>query len=86
MFFWKITASTGVSSQSNIEDKAFSEAAVQRCSWKNEFNFIEIAIRHGCSLIKLLHIFRTPFPRNTSGWLLLLFAKIVISLDGGLNF
>ena len=30
------------------------------------YNFIEIALRHGCSLVNLLHIFRTPFPTNTS--------------------
>ena len=34
-------------------------------------NFIEIALRHGCSPVKLLHIFRTPFYKNTSGGLLL---------------
>ena len=34
-------------------------------------NFIETAFRHGCSLVNLLHIFRTPFLKNTSGWLLL---------------
>ena len=34
-------------------------------------NFIEIALRHGCSPVNLLHIFRTPFPKNTSWWLLL---------------
>ena len=34
-------------------------------------NFIEITLWHGCSPVNLLHIFRTPFPRNTSGWLLL---------------
>ena len=34
-------------------------------------NFIEIALRHGCSPVNLLYIFKTPFPRNTSGWLLL---------------
>ena len=34
-------------------------------------NFIEITLRHGCSLVNLLHIFRTLFSRNTSGWLLL---------------
>ena len=34
-------------------------------------NFIEIALRHGCSPVNLLLIFRTPFPRNTSGGLLL---------------
>ena len=33
-------------------------------------HFVEIAVQHGCS-VNLLHVFRTPFPRNTSGWLLL---------------
>ena len=33
-------------------------------------NFIEITLRHGCSAVNLLHIFRTSFPGNTSGWLL----------------
>ena len=35
-------------------------------------NFIEIARRHGCSSLNLLHIFRTPFPKNTCGGLLLI--------------
>ena len=39
-------------------------------------NFIEIAVRHGCSPVNLLHIFRIPFPMNTSGWLLLHFCLI----------
>ena len=30
-------------------------------------NFIEIKLRHVCSPINLLHIFRTPFLMNTSG-------------------
>ena len=34
-------------------------------------NFIEIALRHGCSPANLLHIFRTHFPDNTSGGLFL---------------
>ena len=33
---------------------------------------IEIALGHGCSPVNLLHIFRAPSPKNTSGWLLLL--------------
>ena len=33
-------------------------------------NFIEITLRHGCSFVNLLHIFRIPFTKNTSGWLL----------------
>ena len=35
-------------------------------------NLIGIALRYGCSPVNLLHIFRTPFPKNTSGWLLLI--------------
>ena len=34
-------------------------------------NFIEIALRHECSPVNLLHIFKTSFPRNIYGWLLL---------------
>ena len=30
-----------------------------------------VILRHGCSPVNLLHIFRTPFPKNTSGWLFL---------------
>ena len=40
-------------------------------------NFIEIALLHGCSPVNLLHIFRTPFPKNTSGWLLLLLSMSI---------
>ena len=33
-------------------------------------NFIEIALRHGCYPVSLLHIFTTTFPRNIiTGWL-----------------
>ena len=34
-------------------------------------NFIVITLRHGCPPVNLQHIFRTPFPKNTSGGLLL---------------
>ena len=39
---------------------------------KRCFESIEIELRHGCSPVNLLHIFKTPFPRNKSGWLLLI--------------
>ena len=32
-------------------------------------NFIEMTLWHECSPVNLLHIFRTPFPKNTSGGL-----------------
>ena len=41
----------------------------------------EIALRHGCSPINLVHIFRTTFPRNTSGWLFLFKIDIGIVLN-----
>ena len=34
-------------------------------------NFIEITLRHGCSPVNLVHIFRTLLAKNTSWWLLL---------------
>ena len=39
-------------------------------SVKLQSNFIEIVLRHGCSPINLLHFFRAPFLKNTSGQLL----------------
>ena len=37
----------------------------------NKVAFIEITLRHGCSPVNLLHMFRTTFPKNTDGELLL---------------
>ena len=34
-------------------------------------NFIEITLRRGCSPVNVLHMFRIPFLKNTSGRLLL---------------
>ena len=36
------------------------------------YNFIEIALQRECYPVKLRYIFRTLFPKNTSGWLLLI--------------
>ena len=38
---------------------------------KLQSNFTEMKLRHGCSPVNLLHILRTPFPKNGSGVLLL---------------
>ena len=35
-------------------------------SIKLQINFIEITLWHGCSIMNLLQIFRTSFPKNTS--------------------
>ena len=42
----------------------------KRTSIKLLSKFIEIALWHGCSPVNLQHIFRTPFPKNTSEGLL----------------
>ena len=44
---------------------------------KLQNNFIEITLRHGCSPVNLQHIFRTTFPKNTAGRLLL---KVALQL------
>ena len=51
----------------------------KRCS--ENMHFIEIALWHGCSPINLLHIFRTPFPKNTWGRLLLYLIKIYTQIS-----
>ena len=43
---------------------------------KCDFNKVT---KHGCSPVNLLHIFRTHFPKNTSGWLLLEILNIYFS-------
>ena len=48
-------------------------------------NFIEVALRHGCSPVNLLHIFRTAFLKNTSGWLLLNFLLPKVSIKFALQ-
>ena len=48
----------------------FLGKGVLKICCKLQSNFIEIALRLGCSPVKLLHIFRAPSPTNTSGWLL----------------
>ena len=51
--------------------KEVAKQVAKQVSKKLQSNFIEIALRHGCSPVNLLHIFRTPFPKNTSAWLFL---------------
>ena len=44
-------------------------------NFATQSNFIQITLQHGCSAVNLLHIFRTPFAKNTSGGLLLFYAR-----------
>ena len=47
-------------------------------SIKLQSNFIEMTLCHRCSPVTLLHILRTPFPKNTPGRLLLCWHHIDI--------
>ena len=38
-----------------------------------KWDFNKVAKQHECSPVNLLHIFRIPFSKNTSGWLLSVF-------------
>ena len=45
------------------------------------FNFIEIALQHGCSPVNLLDIFRTPYPKNMYEGLLLSVTPLTLILS-----
>ena len=50
-------------------------------SIKLQSSFIEIRFRYGCSPVDLLHIFRTPFYKSTSGGLLLSVKTKMVCFD-----
>ena len=57
----------------------YRRTPMQKCHFnKVAWNFIEITLRHGCSPGNFLDIFRTPFTKNTSGWLLLNFKTMAL--------
>ena len=47
------------------------ECDFNKVALRCKLSFFEITPQHGCSPVNLLHIFRTPFPKNTPGALLL---------------
>ena len=77
LYFWRLSRSS--LSEVNLRKgvlKICSKFTVGHPCWsaisiKLLSNFIEIALWQGCSPVNLLHFFRTPFSKNTSGWLLL---------------
>ena len=47
----------------------YRRTSMPKCDFnKIVSNFIEVILWHGSSPVNLLHIFRTPFSSNTSGW------------------
>ena len=65
----------------SFQKQPFRRALSERCSEnmlqiyrrtpmpKCDFNKVVKQLRHGCSPVNLLHIFRTPSTKNTCGWL-----------------
>ena len=61
---------------SEIMQQIYWRTPMPKCDFnkvKFSIKFIEITLvfSHGCCPVNLLHIFRTPFPKNTSDGLLL---------------
>ena len=51
-----------------------------KCDLRVALRLFEIALQHGYSLVNLLHIFRTLFPKNTPGRLLLKISSYFVSV------
>ena len=56
----------------------YSRTPMPKCAFNKVAS--QISLRHGCSPINLLHIFRTLSYNKTSGWLLLYHASEIIIL------
>ena len=71
--FWKSEAATQSSSRVlfNLQ-QIYWRTTIPKYDFNKVFcNFIEITLWHGYSTVNLVHIFRTPFLKNTSEQLLL---------------
>ena len=54
----------------------YRRTPIPKCDFnKVALRLIEVTLRHGCSPVNLLHIFRTPLTKNTSGRMLLFMVK-----------
>ena len=49
----------------------YRRTPMPKCDFNKVAKQMEITLRNGCSPVILLYIFRTPFPKNTSGRMLL---------------
>ena len=64
--------------RSNLPAVLLERGFLLICSKFTEYqcrSVISINLRHGCSPVNLLHIFKTPFPKNTFGGLQLCVAS-----------
>ena len=68
------TGALGKSCSEKIK-QIYRRTSITKCYFNKvasiKFNKVEITPRHGFSPVNLMHYFRTPFYKNTSGGLLL---------------
>ena len=70
----------------NIQ-QIYRRTPMPRCDFnKVASQLYEMALRHGWFPVHLLHIFRTPFPRNTSEWLHLNIVKLKHQISAVFHF
>ena len=78
-FSWQKQPSRGILIEtfSGNMQQIYWRTSMANVIWKKRLNnFIEITLWHGCSPVHLQHIFRKPFPKNTSGGLLLIWVNL----------
>ena len=69
LFFQQITLPWNIFTRTYAPTFHHVSCHFQNHTYKNnplQINFIEITLRHGCSPVNLLHLFRITFPKNTS--------------------
>ena len=72
LLWTKVAVQTCLKTWSENMQQIYRRTPMSKCDFnKVASNFIKIALWHGCSPINLLHTLRPPFPKNTSGRLLL---------------
>ena len=65
-----------VPTQGEKKKKIYGRTPMPKC----DFNKValQLTLRYGCTPVNLVHIFRTPFPTNTSGGLFLVLVVILL--------
>ena len=66
---------------SENKQQIYRRTPMPKCDFNKvaeQSSFIEIALRHGCSPVNLMHIFRTLFSKNPTGGLLLMLSETLI--------
>ena len=61
-FFWSLSVGVLIKGSSGNMQQIYRRTLMSKC----DFNKVAKQLRHGYSPVNLVHIFRAPFPRNTT--------------------